>query len=271
MSTTTDATINLLAGTVRGWRGTQTSAPTPPPAKLLKLYDIEASPYCRLVREVLTELDLDALILPCPSGGKRFRPEAEKAGGKQQFPLLVDENTGTTLYESAEIIAYLRRTYQKREDGARGWRPLAIATSYLSSALLWRPGGITGMTARASKAPAQPLELYSFESSPFSKRVRARLCELELPYVLRNTGKGAWTDMGPPSFRDQVFKGPKDTTRNRKWLADKTGKVQVPYLVDANTEKAMYESDAILEYLDRTYAVAATSAESSQSTAASGG
>src|SRR5258705_128976 len=114
MSTTTDATINLLAGTVRGWRGTQSASRTPPPAKLL--------------------------------------------------------------------------------------------------------------------------ELYSFESSPFPKRVRARLGELELPYVLRNTGKGAWTDMGPPSFRDQLFKGPKDTTRNRKWLADKTGKVQVPYLVDANND-----------------------------------
>ena len=34
------------------------------------------------------------------------------------------------------------------------------------------------MRARPSKAPAEPLELYSFESSPFSKRVRARLCEL---------------------------------------------------------------------------------------------
>ncbi len=257
MSTATDAVINLLAGTVRGWRGTQTSRPAPPPEKLLKLYDIEASPYCRLVREVLTELDLDALILPCPSGGTRFRAEAEKVGGKQQFPLLVDENSGAVLYESADIIEYLGDTYGKEEGRAQGWRrQLAVGTSYLSSALLWRPGGISGMTARPSKAPAQPLELYSFESSPFSKRVRARLCELEIPYVLRNTGKGAWTDMGPPSFRDRLFKGPKDTSRNRKWLAEKTGKVQVPYLVDANTDTGMYESEAILEYLDRTYGAA---------------
>ena len=254
MSATTDATINLLAGTVRGWRGTQAFAPAArSPEKLLELYDIEASPYCRLVREVLTELDLDALILPCPSGGKRFRGKAEALGGKQQFPLLADENTGTVLYESADIVEYLTRTYGKPAT-AKGWRrPLALATSYLSSALLWRPGGITGMAARPSKAPEKPLELYSFESSPFSKRVRARLCELEIPYVLRNTGKGAWTDMGPPSFRDRLFKGPKDTTRNRKWLAERTGRVQVPYLVDPNTGSEMYESDAILEYLDKTY------------------
>src|SRR5437899_12951535 len=112
MSATSDATINMLAFFVRGSRGTQAFAPAGRvPEKLLKLYDIEASPYCRLVREVLTELDFDAMILPCPSGGKRFRGEAEKLGGKQLFPLLADENTGTVLYESADIIEYLTRTY----------------------------------------------------------------------------------------------------------------------------------------------------------------
>ena len=256
MSAAMDATINLLAATMRGWRGTQAFSPAlRRPEKVLELYDIEASPYCRLVRELLTELDLDVMILPCPSGGKRFRGEAEKRGGKQQFPLLVDENTHTILYESADIIEYLARTYGRPEQ-ATGWRPLEVATSYLSSALLWRPGGVTGMTARPSKPPARPLELYSFESSPYSKRVLARLCELELPYVLRNTGKGAWTDMGPPSFRDSLFRGPKDSSRNRRWLAEHTGTVQVPYLVDPNTGEEMYESDAILEYLEQTYGAA---------------
>ncbi|HEY2386709.1 MAG TPA: glutathione S-transferase N-terminal domain-containing protein [Candidatus Binatia bacterium] len=258
MSSTIDAALNLLAGTVRGWRGTQSFSPAEQhPETLLKLYDIEASPYCRLVREVLTELDLDVLVLPCPSGGTRFRPEAARLGGKQQFPLLVDENTGTVLYESADIIEYLGRTYGHGASDTKGWqRQIALGTSYASSALLWRPGGIGGMKTMPSKAPAKPLELYSFESSPFSKRVRARLCELEIPYVLRNTGKGAWTDMGPPAFRDRLFRGPQSTTRNRTWLSQHTGKVQVPYLVDPNTDTAMYESDAILAYLDRTYRVA---------------
>lgn len=256
MSSQTDALINVLAGTVRGWRGTQAMAPARlKPEKLLKLYDIEASPYCRLVREVLTELDLDVLILPCPAGGTRYRPEAEKVGGKQQFPLLVDDNTGTVLYESADIIEYLGRTYKRRVRVPRGLlRSLAVGTSFISSALLWRLRGVTGMKAVPSKAPAQPLELYSFETSPYSKPVRARLCELELPYLLRSTGKGAWGDMGPPSFRDTLFKTPKGTTPNRQWLETHTGKVQVPYLIDANTGTAMYESRAILDYLDRTYA-----------------
>ena len=109
------------------------------------------------------------------------------------------------------------------------------------------------MKARPSKVPAEPLVLYSFESSPYSKPVRARLCELEIPYLLKNTPKGAMTDMGPPVFRDKLFKAPKGTTRNRAWLAEHTGKVQVPYLIDPNTGVAMYESNDILRYLDKTY------------------
>jgi glutathione S-transferase len=256
MSATTDALVNLLAGTVRGWRGTTAFGATGRrPETLLKLYDIEASPYCRLVREVMTELDLDVLILPCPSGGTRFRSEAEAIGGKQLFPFLVDDNTGRRLYESADIIEYLETTYGRGRAAARGfWRGVAVGTSYASSALLWRVGaGVTGMVARRSRAPEKPLELYSFESSPFAKRVRARLCELELPYVLRNTGKGAWSDMGPPTFRDKLFRGPMGTSRNRRWLAEHTGRVQVPYLRDPNSGTEMYESDAILAYLERTY------------------
>ena len=256
MRSQAEALINLIALTVRGGRGTAAMAPARvKPEKLLKLYDIEVSPYCRLVREVLTELDLDVMILPCPVGGTRFRPDAERIGGKQQFPLLVDENIGTVLYESADIIEHLGRHYRRRVKTQRGIaRGVALASSLMASATQWRPGGLAGLKARPSKAPAQPLELYSFEASPYSKPVRARLCELELPYILRNTGKGAWGDMGPPLFRDQLFKTPKATTPNRAWLEQHTGKVQVPYLIDANTATAMYESQAILNYLDRTYA-----------------
>ncbi len=258
MSTQVDALINVFAGTVRGWRGAMAyGRRRKPPALPLKLYDIESCPYCRLVREVLTECDLDVQILPCPQGGTRFREEAVRIGGKAQFPLLVDDNTGKQLYDSAAIIAYLGKTYGRGAPKLAGLlRPLSVLTSMISSALMLRPGrGMTGMRAVPAKRAAQPLELYSFEASPFSKPVRARLCELELPYLLRNTGKGTLSDLGPPSFRDRFFKGPMDTTRNRSWLAEHTGRVQVPYLIDANTGTAMYESQQILEYLDRSYAL----------------
>jgi len=259
VSTQNEALLNLLGGTLRGWRGAMARQKrSAGPERPLQLYDIEVSPYCRLVREVLTELDLDALILPCPAGGRRFRPQAERVGGRQLFPLLVDENTGATLYESADIVAYLHRTYGRRPHQPLPLgRPLAVLSSQLSSATMLRRRGLSGLRARPSRAPGLPLELYSFEASPYSKPVRARLCELELPYLLRNAGKGGWKDLGPPSFRDKLFKGPMDTTRNRRWLAENTGRVQVPYLVDPNTGTALYESQAILDYLERTYALPA--------------
>jgi len=242
---------SLLASQLRGWRGTNAFRPaTRQPAQLLELYEYEGCPYCRLVREALTELDLDARIYPCPKGGTRFRPRVKELGGKLQFPFLVDPNTGTQLYESADIVAYLRRTYGGR-DTQPGLldRPLKVATSMLASGL--RSG--RGLRARPSKAAAQPLELFSFESSPFSRLVREALCELELPYVLRNTGKGHWKDLGPPSVRDRLHKAPKDSGRNRKALLARAGHVQLPYLVDPNSGREMFESADILRYLDETY------------------
>ena len=40
----------------------------------------------------------------------------------------------------------------------------------------------------------------------------------------------------------------------REQLLARGGQIQVPYLIDPNTGAALYESRAILEYLDRTYA-----------------
>jgi len=242
---------SLLASQLRGWRGTAAYRPASrQPGTLLELYEYEDCPYCRLVREALTELDLDARIYPCPKGGKRFRPKVKEMGGKFQFPYLVDPNTGRQMYESADIVAYLLETYADHKP-APGLldRRIKVATSTLATIVR----GGRGIRMRPSRAPAQPLELFSFEASPFSRLVREYLCELELPYVLRNTGKGHWKDMGPPIVRDKVHQSEKGTTRNRKVLAERTGHVQLPYLIDPNTGKEMFESDAILQYLEETY------------------
>ena len=242
---------SMLASQLRGWRGTNAFRPAPrQPEKLLELYEYEDCPYCRLVREALTELDLDAQIYPCPKGGKRFRLRAKELGGKFQFPFLVDPNAGRQMYESADIVAYLRETYADRKT-PQGFvdRRIKVATSTLATILRGRHG----WRVRSSKAPAQPLELFSFESSPFSRLVREAMSELELPYVLRNTGKGHWKDLGPPSVRDRLHQSPKDTGRNRKVLFERTGRVQLPYLIDPNTGIEMYESADILRYLEETY------------------
>lgn len=255
MSRPLDLASSLLASSFRGWRGAASFKPaTRQPAKLLALYDIEASPYCRLVREVLTELDLDAMIHPCPLGGTRYRPKVMELGGKAQFPFLIDPNTGDQLYESADIIDHLRLAYGTGRPARRGFgRSVAVAGSYVAT-LSRSIGRVRGYRARASIAPEQPLELYSFEASPYSRPVRELLCELELPYRLRNFGKSRWADMGPPEVRRRFFADAPVTSPNRVRMHELTGRFQVPYLVDPNTGTAMYESGDILRYLDQTYA-----------------
>ncbi|MCU0756368.1 MAG: glutathione S-transferase N-terminal domain-containing protein [Xanthomonadales bacterium] len=252
LTTLLDVPTALLASTLSGWRGTTAFRPAiRQPEQVLELYEFEGCPYCRLVGEALTEMDLDALIRPCPKDGKRFRPRAQKLGGKLQFPLLIDPNTGSQHYESADIVAYLAATYGGSVLGETGLlRQLRLGGGQLARAV--RRG--RGVRARPSRAPKQPLELYSFESSPFSRRVREVLSELELPYLLRNTGKALWQDLGPPSIRTRLFPDLPVAGRNRLRLQALTGRVQVPYLIDPNTDTAMYESTDIIAYLESRYA-----------------
>jgi glutathione S-transferase len=249
MNDALDVLNSTLTSTLRLWRGTNARAAAKQPKKHLELYEFEACPFCRLVREALTELDLDAMIYPTPHGGKRFRPEVAKLGGKQQFPFLVDPNSGESMYESADIIDYLYRRYGGRDAPARLLRPLDVSTSVLAGI----PRVRAGSSARPSRAPKRPLELFSFESSPYSRRVRELLSELELPYLLRSTGKARWQDLGPPGLRATLFPDLPVAGRNRIELFARAGKVQVPCLVDPNTGTAMFESAAIRAYLLETY------------------
>ena len=50
-------------------------------------------------------------MFPTPKDSVRHRAVAEAAGGRLQFPLLVDSNSGATMYESDAIVRYLYQTY----------------------------------------------------------------------------------------------------------------------------------------------------------------
>ena len=240
-----------LATALRSGVGISARPAAAKPEKLLELYDFEACPYCRIVREALTELDLDAMIYPCPKLGTRFRPRAAELGGKTQFPLLVDPNTGVTMYESLDIIAYLFDTYGQRPVPLK-WR--AGALHKLGSTFTTIARGSQGLRARASKQPAEPLELYSFESSPFARPVRDLLCELEIPYVLRAAGRTQFSDWVPPLVRDTLNLRSEPDLHNRKVLLERAGRVSIPYLIDPNTDREMAESEDIIRYLTDTYA-----------------
>ncbi len=242
---------SLASSSLAGWRGTACFRPADKQPELpLILYEYEACPFCRLVRETLTELDLDAEIRPCPRGGRRFRPEAQAIGGRMQFPLMVDPNTNTVIQDSRKIIAYLFATYCEREQPEPA---LGKGVDNLRSQLGTLPRPLNGLQSKADRSPEQALVLYSFESSPYSRLVREKLCELEIPYVLKNTGKALWEDMGPPEMRAALFPDKPVTGRNRIELLERTGKVQVPYLIDPNTDTELFESEDICAYLDKTY------------------
>ncbi len=246
---------SVVASTFAGWRGAATLSSMvqrEQPAQALKLYDMEGCPFCRAVREALTALHLDAEIYPCPKGGTRFRPEVQRLGGKQQFPFFVDPNTGVQMYESADIVDYLFATY----GGNRG-TPAMYKVGALKpriSMLGTAARALRGVKARPAKAAAQPLALWSFEASPYSRLVRERLTELEIPYVLHNIGKERWQDIGPAVFR--LKPGPYEPIvgGKREQHFQKYGHMQVPYLEDPNTGVQLLESSAIIDYLEATYA-----------------
>jgi len=225
-----DVATSLAATLARLGSGAAVGPLGPRPAAPLELYEFEACPWCRKVREGLTILDLEAVIRPCPKGGRRFRQEVERRGGKAQFPYLVDPNTGKEMYESAEIVVYLFERYGAGAPPALVGRGLAADFSAgLASA--WRPG--FGARVRRARAPEALLELYSFEASPFCRIVREALCALEIPYRLHNVGKGS------PS---------------RAAFVARSGRMQVPWLVDPNSGVEIFESADIVRYLEATYA-----------------
>lgn len=203
----------------------------PRPEKRLELFEFEACPFCRKVREALSLLDLEALVRPCPKRGERFRPGLVERGGRAQFPYLIDASAGVEMYESDAIVAHLFERYGA--GPAPLWLRLGPATD-VPAGLAGLPRAARGVLPKASRAPERPLELWSFEASPYCRLVRERLCELELPYVLHNVAVGS---------------------AHREELARLAGRVQVPYLVDPNTGAAMLESADIVAYLDRQYAL----------------
>ncbi len=220
------------------------------PAKLLQLFDIENCPFCRLVREALTELDLDAEIYPCPKNGQRYREEVVDRGGKAQFPYLVDPNTGVEMYESLDIIAYLFDTYAERDLPLK-WRAGRLQT--LGSMMASWPRMNESMQAVPSEQPEYLLELYSFESSPYARPVRELLCNMELAYIVRNCGRTQAEDWLLPGMRARLGAESAPEQANRAELLEREGRIAIPYLYDPNTEVGLFESADILDYLQDTY------------------
>jgi len=223
-----DRTLSGLASALRLGSGGHVGAPGARPQRTLELYEFEGCPFCRKVREALSILDLDALIHPCPKGGRRFRPELIRRGGKAQFPYLVDPDADVEMYESDAIVRHL---FERYGDGRV---PAALAAGPLTDASAMLVGlvrGKAGSFRRPSRAPRAPLELYGYESEPSCRLVRERLSVLELPYRLHNRAPGSARPLpAGVSTRD------------------------LPHLFDPDRGCALSGAPAILRHLEDVYA-----------------
>ncbi|WP_135823541.1 glutathione S-transferase N-terminal domain-containing protein [Halorussus ruber] len=84
----------------------------------ITLYRLEACPFCERVVRKLQEYDLDyqsRFVEPMHSD----RNVVKRVSGKRTVPAIVDETTGVTMSESANIVEYLENTYGEgaRTDG----------------------------------------------------------------------------------------------------------------------------------------------------------
>jgi glutathione S-transferase len=76
----------------------------------ITLYRLQACPYCERVVRVLKDLDLDyesRFVEPLHSE----RNVVARLTNKRTVPAIVDEQTGVTMSESANIVEYLEKTY----------------------------------------------------------------------------------------------------------------------------------------------------------------
>jgi len=246
----------LASSLTAGGRGVSGTAFPKQPEKSLKLYEFEGSPFCRRVREVLTLLNLDYEVYPCPKGGQKYRKVVKEKGGKKRFPFFIDENTGIQMYESQAIIDHLFKHYGKTGKTPKKFAHypklpvIALAGTIVNGAR----GVWINPKIKEREAPAQLLELWGFEASPYTRIVRGVLSELELPFIFHNVAKERWQDMGPAVLRFKPGKYEPLPGGKRENVMQVMGRdIQVPYLVDPNTGVKMFESADIVKYLNQQY------------------
>lgn len=218
------ATLPTLARAGAGGRVQRERGPRP--AETLILYQREACPYSRRVREALSMLDLDARIKPVPRGSARHARELVALTGDIEIPVLVDPAMGLVLEDTEGILQHLFQHY------GRGEVPLRLR-AHASSRLASRLRRGHGEEARASIAPSRALELTGYEASPATRLVRETLDELELPYLSR--------PLAPHS------------PRRRAYFASE-GTMELPRLEDRAAGITIFGPLSICSYLERTYA-----------------
>ena len=214
------AFISKLNSSLRLYNGSVAISRTSkiPPHKL-ELYEYEASPWCKRVRETVNILDLKVRIKPCPR--ETFRVEggysnnisinrkelAEKYGKERLlFPCLVDVHKNIVLNDSSMIIDYLWNEYGNNfaHERPKIDKFLSALPKLLQLPLLFTFFPMKGVMASPTKfnnsenlsnQPShKPLVLYSCEPSIHGRFVREALSTLQIHYDYISTADHATLD-----------------------------------------------------------------------------
>jgi len=214
----------------------------PRPTQPLILYEYDSSPFCKRVREIMNLLDLTVEYRPCPGARQsRFSDDLFERTGRRTVPYLIDPNTDVEMFESDDQIKYLLDTYGPSKDlyDSKALWPVtfkgfSIYTATLAAMVRGMPSSQRQNNAREDNEDMKPLELWGYECSPFVKPVREKLGSLTLPHVLVSCSRGSV---------------------NRDRMVERTGRFQVPFLIDPNTGVELFESLEICDYLEACYTV----------------
>ncbi|MFB6155516.1 MAG: glutaredoxin family protein [Haloferacaceae archaeon] len=83
----------------------------------ITLYRLHGCPFCERVARRLDECDVPYHSVFVPAEHSR-RDAVARLAGTRSVPVLVDDDAGVTMAESANVVAYIDRTYGP--DGADG-------------------------------------------------------------------------------------------------------------------------------------------------------
>jgi len=190
------------------------------PLQSLKLFEFESCPFCRRVREALTDLDLSVEVYPCPKDAQFNRQKVLSLGGKEQFPFLVDENQEVQIYESEEIVRHLYKYYGMDELPPKGMLETTPLTGWMPTVLRIGRGMMKCQKTKLDSDSMELLQLFNYENNQFSRlvrlvrfplllnmvfKVREVLCELELPYRCISCGKGSKNREALMELQGMVF------------------------------------------------------------------
>jgi glutathione S-transferase len=92
----------------------------------ITLYRLQACPFCERVVRKLDEFGLEyrsRFVEPMHSD----RDAVKRASGARTVPVIVDETTGVTMSESANIVEYLEATYADRGGEPAGTASATVA------------------------------------------------------------------------------------------------------------------------------------------------